>query len=322
MLPQEERLFQFLQEDPVLTTSVHTSASEARSSSAGSSHVDGSSSGHADSRMRGRNGTVGSSTAHAESSSVSDSDSESYATAVSNSDTVGFSETAGWATSTNEGFGTAETSGESQAETVGTDRSRTRTDSVTYSEQGTDGYSDTVGTTATRGTAITTGDSVTVGESTTMTPFYEYVREEIETPVFFTPEEQRLIEMQKLANPKERHAVLLTPKGADYTICIPHVPTPMISQRRRAVRLKAVHSRESFYTPLITHEQGTAGNQRAALGAHRHAGGGDDDVIDVHAEDVSTPTPDAAVPSPTVDVEVEESLWKRWLSGARRQEKK
>jgi len=225
--------------------------------------------------------------------------------------------------SRNEGFGTAETSGESHAETTGTDRSRTRTDSFTQSEQVTDGYGDTVGTTATRGTAITAGDSVTVGETTTLTPFYEYVREEIETPVFYTPEEQRRIEMQKLANPMERHVVLLTPKGTDYTIRIPYVPTPMMSQRRRAIRITAVHSRESFYTPLITHAQGNAGNQRAAIGAHRPAGGSDDEVIDVEAEVISTPKPDAGLPSPAADPEVEASLWKRWLSISHgRQEKK
>ena len=32
-----------------------------------------------------------------------------------------------------------------------------------------------------------------------MSPFYEYVREEIETPVFMTPEEQKLLVMQRLS---------------------------------------------------------------------------------------------------------------------------
>jgi|RhiMetStandDraft_8_1073273.scaffolds.fasta_scaffold00616_3 hypothetical protein len=150
-----------------------------------------------------------------------------------------------------------------------------------------------------------------------MTPFYEYIREEIETPVFYTPEEQKLIEMQKLGNSMERHAVLLTPKGADYTFRIPHIPTPMMSQRRRAVRLKAVHGRESFYTPLITHEHSTADNQRIAIGDHCHAGGSNDEVINVVAEVVHTPEPTNALPSPAPDTDKETSLWQRWTNMGR-----
>ena len=315
MLPQEERMFDFLQEDPtVLTTSTNTGSAEGRSSSAGSNKTEGSSSGHADSRTHGKNGMVGSSAAHARSTTLSDNDSTSHATSVSNADTTGESMTDGWTSSTNAGGGIADQTGEADARSLGTDQSTTRAKTVTDSVQVTDGLSNTIGKTTTRGTACTEGDSVTHGEAVAVTPFHEYRREEIESPVFLTPEEQKLLEMQKLANPQKRQAVLLTPTGVDYAFRMPHVPTPMMSHRRRAARLKSVHTRESYYMPVAHHDHDAGRDARTTIVEHDNAGGvSDDDVIDVEVEEVANLQPVAALPSPApvVQPESEESLWKR-----------
>ena len=96
---------------------------------------------------------------------------------------------------------------------------------------------------------------------------------------------------------------------------MPHVPTPMMSQRRRGVRLKSVHSRAAFYMPSVTHEQGTRGTERAAIVDHRPDGGSDDDVIDVVAEEVHTPELTTALPSPTPpDTADEAKWWQRWTA--------
>jgi hypothetical protein len=43
----------------------------------------------------------------------------------------------------------------------------------------------------------------------------------------------------------------------------------------------------------------------------------DDEVIDVEVEDVSTPTTDAALPSPAPDAQGEARLWQRWTKMGR-----
>jgi hypothetical protein len=135
---------------------------------------------------------AGTSTAHARSFVSGESENEMASTSIS------FADTRGWSTSVQEGFGVARTDGESEAWTHGTNRSTTQGNTVTNSESVTDGFSDTIGHTETRGIAFTEGETITHGESVSLSPFYEYVREEIETPVFLAPEEQKLLVIQRL----------------------------------------------------------------------------------------------------------------------------
>jgi hypothetical protein len=299
MLPQEERLFEFLQEDPVvLTTSTHTGTSEGQSSSSGT------------------NGMVGSSTGHARTSMLSENDSTSNNTSFSSADTTGLSDTEGWASSWNDGYGSAQQSGQNESWSYGTNHSTTRGNTVTNSESVTDGYSDTVGKTFTRGNAFTEGETITHGESFTLSPFYEYVREEIESPTFLTPEEQKLLIMQKLAGIPKQHFLVKAPESNDCIVRAPYVPDPVVTKRRLATGLESVYSALPYYTRL--EQRGT--ENIVAHGGHdardvaRHD---DDDVIDVVVEDVRTTEPVAALPSPTpsdtpTDAATEKALWDRW----------
>jgi hypothetical protein len=304
MLPQEEEgIFDFLypdEEPVVLTTSKHMGAAEARNSSAGSSQMEGASSGHSDSRMRGTNSMVGSSTAHARSRGVSDTKNESDSTTRSNADTVGVAETEGWNTGVHESHGTAEQTGENEAWGAATNRSTTRGNSVTHSAQVSEGYSDTVGRTDTRGIAFTQGETLTHGESYTMTPFYEYVREEIKTPVFLTPEEQKLLVMQKLKHIRQQHFLIKAPESPACIVRAPHVPDPFISTRRRDAGLESVYAALPFYTRVTQLASGTGRDEHSARIVHRQHDGADsmetvEDVIYVEAEEVHTPERNAAL---------------------------
>jgi hypothetical protein len=246
---------------------------------------------------------------------VSDSSNESDSTTRSRADTVGLSESEGCSSGWNEGHGIAHTDGESEAWTSGTNRSTTRGTTVTNSEQFTDGYSDSVGHTDTRSIGFTEGETITQSESFTLSPFYEYVREEIETPVFLTPEEQKLLVMQRLSRIPKQHFLVKAPESKDCVVRAPYVADPSISKRRLAAGLDAVHAQFQFY---ITLEQLNAGNARRDRD--------DTDIVDVEVEEVQTPA--AALPSPApvadpADAETEAALWESWTAmGRGRQEKK
>jgi hypothetical protein len=222
----------------------------------------------------------------------------------------------------------AETQGESEAWTHGKNRSTTRGTTITNSESVTDGYSDTVGKTLTRGEAFTNGETISHGESVTVSPFYEYVREEIETPTFLTPEEQKLLVMQKLARIPKQHFLIKAPESSDCVIRAPFVGDPMITQRRLAAGLESVYAALPCYTNLAQHDQGNGGDDSNTSIDHGHDGGddvgnNDDDVIDVEVQEVCKSESAKALPSPTADADVEAALWQRWLSGShRRQENK
>jgi hypothetical protein len=277
MLPPEERVF-FQEDSEVIGLSAHTGSSEGRSSSSGINGMSGSSAGHARSRM------------------LSESDSESSSTSFSNADTAGFSESEGWSSGWNESHGAAQTEGESEAWTRGTNRSTTRGHKITNSESVTDGYSDTVGKTFTRGQAFTEGETTTHGESFTVSPFYEYDREEIEAPTFLTPEEQKLLVMQKLARIPKMHFLIKAPESNDCIIRAPYVGDPIITKRRLAAGLQSVYNALPCYTSL----------------EHRDDG----DVIDVEVHEVCKPQRANALPAPAEEDET--ALWQRWQSMSHR----
>ena len=309
MLPPEERVF--FQEDPeVVGLSVHTGTSEGHSSSSGTSGMTGSSASHAVSRMRGEN--------------ASESESMSHSSA----DMVGFSESENWSSGWNEGHGVARTDGESEAWTQGTNRSTTRGKTVTNSESVTDGYSDTAGHTSTRGIGFTEGETVTHGRSWTLSPFYEYRREEIETPVFLTPEEQKLLVMQRLSRIPKQHFLVKAPESSDHIIRAPHVPDPIITKRRLAAGLQSVYSALPCYTTIDQRIHGGTGGVPRVTGDHvnsiGHSGNDNDhghhgagDVIHIEAQVVRAPQSDTALPSPTDDAEQEAALWQRVRSLSR-----
>jgi hypothetical protein len=303
MLPVEERMFACLEEEPVvLTTSAHTGSAEARSSSSGSSQMEGSQSGHADSRMRGTSGVVGSSTAHAHSRGVADTSNESDSITRSGADTTGFSEGVARSVGTHEAHGTAHTDGVQEAWMRGTNRSLTLGNKVTNSESATDGTSDSVGHAITHGSALTEGETDTDGESVTMSPFYDYVREETEVPTYLTPEEQRLLEMQKLYRPKKQHMVVIAPDNPDCLVHVPDVDDPIITKRRLAAGLESVHAQLQCY---ITLEQLGVGDVRRDRD--------DTDIVDVEAKEVGAPEMAAALPSPAATENLtEDEWWDRW----------
>jgi hypothetical protein len=298
--PKEERFFDFLyvEEEPVvLTTSTNTGASEGRSASAGSSTVEGSSSAHADSHMRGKNSLVGSSAAHARSSLTGESENEMTGTSAASADMRG------WSNSEQHGHAVAHQTGENAACTRGTDRSIARGNTVTNSTQATDGHSDTVGHTDSQGIAFTEGTTTTRGVSVAMTPFYEYRREDVETPVFLTPEEQKLLIMQRLENIPNQHAELIVPVRGDCFFRTPHTPAPQITTRRLAADHAYVYRTVPGYPPV----------------ALPPADISDADVEVYEVPEIQTP---AALPSPAPDAEVEAGLWQRWTKmGRGRQEK-
>jgi hypothetical protein len=302
MLPPVEHLL-YTEDPEVMGLSSHTGTSEGQSSSYGT------------------NGMVGTSTGHARSSMVSDSDSASTNTSISSADTSGISTTDGWGTSWNEGYGIAQQSGQNEAWSYGNNRSTTRGKTVTNSESVTDGYSDTAGHTTTHGIAFTEGETITHGESFTLSPFYEYVREEIEAPTFLTPEEQKLLIMKKLARIPKQHFLVKAPESSDCVVRAPYVPDPTITKRRLAAGLQTVYSTLPCYTTLAQHT-----NEIAPHGAGNVVRYGDDDidVIDVKADEVRTTEHAPALPSPAADDEA--ALWERWHAMGRgrvpRQEKK
>jgi hypothetical protein len=287
---------------------VYTDDPEVIGLSSNSSTTEGQSS------FAGTSGMVGSSVGHATNHMQSISDGEMDSTSRSSADTEG------WSRSVQEGHGVAETQGESEAWTRGTNRSTTRGKTVTNSEQATDGYSDTVGHTDTHGIAFTEGETITDGESVTLSPFYEYRREEIETPTFLTPEEQKLLVMQKLARIPKMHFLVKAPESADCIIRAPFVADPSITRRRLAAGLETVYSSAPCYTTL---EQ--RGNENIAGRGDHGASGvtGNGDVVDVEVREVRKQKSGAALPSPApsdapTDAETEAALWERWVPGSSR----
>jgi hypothetical protein len=269
MLPPRDDLLG--SDGPVVGVSTHAGTTEGHSSFSGASGMHGSSTGHANSRMQ------------------SESESEIDGTAFSSADTEGWSR--GWS----EGHGVAETQGESEAWTHGKNRSTTRGTTITNSESVTDGYSDTVGKTFTRGEAFTEGETITHGESVTVSPFYEYVREEIETPTFLTPEEQKLLVMQKLARIPKQYFLVKAPESHDCIIRAPYVGDPTITKRRLAAGLESVYSALPCYTTLEHHDH----NDHGADDVIEHGDHDNDDVIDVEVQEMRAPQNAKALPSPT-----------------------
>lgn len=285
LVPREEHIL--LPDDPpeLVGVSTTTSTTDGRSSAAG------------------RNGMIGSSSGRANSRSRSTTESEMDSTSVSSADTEG------WSQGKQEGFGVAHQTGESAAWSRGTNRSTTRGQTVTHSTQTTDGYSDSVGHTSTRGGAFTKGQTITRGKSVALTPFYEYQREDIETPVFLTPEEQKLLVMQRLSRIPERHFLLKAPGSPDCILRAPQVADPVISDRCLSAGLDTVYNALPCYTSSAA--QGRAGITNHAA----------DDIVDVEeVREVRTSETTNVLPSPTENAEIEESLWRRILAGARQRQ--
>lgn len=253
MLPAREGLL-FTADPAVVGISTHTGATEGQSSFAGMSDTTGTSTGHAHNRVHG------------------ESEMDTEGRSLSSTDTEGWSN--GW----NEGYGVARTDGASKAWAHGTNRSTARGTSVTKSESTTDGYSDTTGKTSTHGEAYTQGKTSTHGESVTLSPFYEYKREEIETPTFLMPEEQKLLVMQKLARIPKQHFLVKAPESSDCVVQAPYVPDPVISLKRLAVGLESVYNALPCYTRREQH---------------------DEDIIDVEVRAVHKPQRAHTLPSPT-----------------------
>jgi hypothetical protein len=276
MLPPRDGV---LFDDPtVVGISTHTGVTEGQSSFSGASGLHGSSAGHASSRMQS------SSEAEMDSTSVSEADTE------------------GWSRGVQEGFGVAHQTGESEAWTHGTNRSTTRGTTVTNSESVADGYSDTVGKTFTRGESLTEGETITHGESYTLSPFYEYRREEIEAPTFLTPEEQKLLVMQKLARIPKMHFLVKAPESPDCVVRAPFVADPTITKRRLAAGLQSVYSALPCYTTLEQHDQGHDVD-------HGTDDGDVNDVIDVEVHEVNNTQRSRALPSPAVVDDDEPVFW-------------
>jgi hypothetical protein len=294
--PEEGLLFE---SDPeIINLSSHTGAAEGTSSFTGTS------------------GATSSSAGQAHNSVKSKSDTESDSASTSSADTVGSSDTDGWSTTWNEGHGTAHTEGNNEAWTRGNNRSTTRGNTITNSEQVSDGYTDTVGNTITRGKAVTEGVTITSGESETVTPFYEYRREEIETPVFLSPEEQKLLVMQELSQIPKRHFFLKAPGSKPCLIRAPYVADPIITKRRLAAGLQTVYSSLPCYTTVT--QQGP-GNDHQHDGSDGTATG---DIIDVEVREVNgaqhVPAhPSSAPEDAPVDPEVEAALWETWTARSR-----
>ncbi|HZM20679.1 MAG TPA: hypothetical protein VFC02_02985 [Anaerolineales bacterium] len=278
MLPPEERIFEFLEEEPeVVGLSTNTSTTDGRSATSG------------------RNGMTGSSRSEANSRVRSTSESEMDTTSASASDTDG------WSHGLQDGYSVANQLGTNEAWSHGTNRSTTRGQTVTNSEQITNGFSNTVGHTSTRGGAFTQGQTITRGTSVAVTPFHEYHREEIETPTFLSPEEQLLLVKQRIHRIPARHFLLKAPGSPDCIIRAPDVPDPVISDRRLTTSLATVYAALPCYTTVEQH----SGEARAPHPDHR-AG----EVIDVAVQEVIAPEV-AALPSSTDDAQAEKTLWER-----------
>jgi len=266
--------------EEVIGLSTHTGATDGSASFAGTSGMAGTSAGYAYNHM------------HATS------DQEMENSSFSTADSEGVAETEGWSVGSHDDHGIAHQSGASEAWTRGTNRSTTRGTTITNTEAVTDGDSDTVGKTLTRGKALTEGETITHGESVALTPFYEYVREEIETPIFLTPEEQKLLVMQKLANIPKQHFLVKAPDSPDCVVRAPHVPDPSITKRRLATGLESVYSALPCYTRLEQHNHdGIVHHDDGTVEVDVN------DVIDVVAHEVRRPQRARVLPSPAVDDE-------------------
>jgi Helicase HerA, central domain len=290
MSPPREHIL-YTDDPEVIGLSSHSGATEGQSSFAGTS------------------GAVGSLVGHATNHMQSISDGEMDSTSRSSSDTEG------WAHSVQEGYGVAHQTGESEAWMRGTNRSLTLGNTVTNSASETEGTSDSVGHATTFGSALTEGETDTEGESVTMSPFYEYIREEIETPVFLTPEEQRLLEMQKLYRAKMQHMVVIAPENPDILVRAPIVDDPFITKLQLAARLESIHADLQSYFTVDHHSSGTIGGEADST-----------DIVDVEVHDVHTPQSAVALPSPTPPENLTEAeWWDRWHvmghGGKRRLEK-
>ena len=209
-----------------LAYQTNTSSTEGRSSTSGRNGMRGASSSRANSRVRAAN------------------ESEMDTTSLSSSDSEG------WSHGVQNGYSVADQRGTNEAWAHGTNRSTTRGQTMTNSRQVTNGYSDTVGHTSTRGGASTKGQTITRGTSVAKTPFHEYHREIVETPVNLSPEEQRLLVMQRIHRIPARHFLLKAPGSPDCIIRAPHVPDPMITQRRLTAGLETVYDALPCYTSI------------------------------------------------------------------------
>ena len=275
---------------PLVGVSTQSGTNANRSASSGTNQMESRSAHHANNHVR------------------STSDAVNDSTSVISSDTDGRSR------GVQEGFGVTHQNGESEAWSRGTTRSTTRGNTVSHSEQVTDGFSDTVGHTDSHSNAVTHGETITRGTAVSMTPFYEYRREEIESPTFLTPEEQKLLMMQKLARIKKMHFSVKAPESSDQIVRAPYVADPMITKRRLAAGLEFVYADLPCFTTLEQQdcEASTSEDDCAA-----------DDVIDAEAYEVRAEPTVRALPSPApTDAETEAALWERWHSMSRgRQEK-
>lgn len=281
MLPPVEHLL-YTEDPEVVGLSANTADTESRAASSGRQQMQGSSA------------------AHAETNQLSETENEQMGTSRSTADARG------WSNSEQKGNGIAHQTGENEAHTRGTDRSMTRGNTVTNSEQDTDGYSDTVAHTDSRSIGFSEGTANSRGKSVTLSPFYDYVREEIQVPTFLSVEEQKLLIMQKLTQIPDQHAELIAPVSGDCFFRTPHAPAPTITRRR----LAADHAYVYRTVP---------GYPRVALPAE------DCTIVDVEIEEIADPQPPTILPSSAalVQPESEEALWKRWVPGLRsRQEKK
>jgi hypothetical protein len=259
----------------------------------------------------GRNGMVGSSAGHAKSQVHSSND------AINTNISKSSADMHGWSHGVQEGHSITRSEGESETWMHGTNRSVTDGMTETNSTAVSAGNSNTVGKTFSRGKSVTQGETTTQGASVTLSPFYKYIREDIETPVFYTPEEQKLLIMQRLARIPPMFFHVQPPEGADCILRAPLVddPTTMITERRRAAGLQVVHAALPCYINI-------AEPRRAEIGSHTAQGA--DDVIDVEVVHGAT-SPDtlAALPSPVApDAATEEALWERVREMSRRYGKK
>ena len=277
MLPPEEGML-FTQDPEVVSLSSRTGSTTGASSSVGTNTMQGSSS------------------ASAYSTSASESTNSMDTVSASSSDTIGESDAEGWGVALTEGGGIAHQTGESESFSTGRNWNEIRGTTTTDSESITEGFGETHGETVTEGQATTTGETNTRGESTSLAPFYEYIREEIETPVFMSPEEQRLLVKQRLKRVLKAHILVIPPDRPDCILTAPFVDTVTIGAKRLNKDLMEINA--------------AAANDRVSP-----------DVIDVEVRVIAESQP-LALPSPApeavpVDPEVEAALWESWTARSR-----
>jgi hypothetical protein len=278
MLPPEEGLL-FDKDPEVVSLSTHTGATAGESSFVGSNTMQGFSS------------------ALAQSTTASESSNSIDTVSASTSNSVSESESDGSGVAMTEGDGIAHQIGESESDTTGTNWNRTRGLTVTESENMTEGLTESHGETLTEAHAVTAGETNTRGGSVSLTPFYEYVREDVLSPVFLSPEEQLLLEQQRLAKVRPFYFNILLPQQTLHPTLGPWVGEPTITRRRLAAGHDYVFGR---------------------MACTRRLADPDGQIIEVEAREVNVVQHTPALPSPTpADPEVEEALWKRWHSMSR-----